>query len=102
MDSNSAEVHAIHRACQLISSNPSLSHHKITIISDSKSAVSWINGADFGNFLLLNMVYDIRQVLHSIPGLVIIFMPRGSNSLADGLAKAGSSRSGDRLVWGVF
>ena len=34
-------------------------------------------------------------------GLEIIFMPRGTNSLADCLAKAGSSKNEDRLVWAV-
>ena len=39
-DSNTAEVLAVHRACQLISSKTSLAGRMITIISDSKSAVS--------------------------------------------------------------
>ena len=61
-----------------------------------------INGFDFGNVHLLNWVYDIRQVLQFSDGLSIKFMPRGSNSLIDSLAKAGSNRCGDRLEWGVF
>ena len=43
-DSTLADVPAIHRACTLISSSM-LSHDRcITILSDSKSVVSWING----------------------------------------------------------
>ncbi|KAK1581027.1 hypothetical protein Q3G72_002405 [Acer saccharum] len=40
--------------------------------------------------------------LKSLDGLSIKFMPRGSNSLVDGLAKDGSGRKGDRLVWEAF
>jgi hypothetical protein len=102
VDSNSAEVLAIHRACQLISSNVRLASRNIALISDSKTAVSWIKSKDFGNFKLVNLIYDIRSFLHNSIGKSIFFKPRGSNSFADSLAKGGSSRSGDRLEWSDF
>ena len=40
MDSNSAEIYTIHRACLLLASATHLSNRNVTIISDSKSAVS--------------------------------------------------------------
>ncbi|KAK3222417.1 hypothetical protein Dsin_009442 [Dipteronia sinensis] len=62
-DSNSAEILAIHKACQLIASKPSLADRTVTL----------------------------KLLLHG---------PRGSNSFADSLAKAGSRRQGDRIEWG--
>ncbi|KAK2654791.1 hypothetical protein Ddye_014647 [Dipteronia dyeriana] len=96
-DSRTAEIHAILRACQLISSNQFLINRNITIISDSLSLVSWIKGKDFGNFELVRIMYDIRHFLQDRRGLDIEFKQRSSNSLADSLAKAGSSRCGDKL-----
>lgn len=98
-DSNTAEVLAIHKACLLISSESRLVGRNISIISDSKVAVSWIKGKDFGNLKMVDKIYDIRHFLQSSVGLFICFMPRGSNSLADSLAKGGSSRYGDRIEW---
>ncbi|KAK2655849.1 hypothetical protein Ddye_008901 [Dipteronia dyeriana] len=46
-DSNSVEIFVILRACHLDSMNQSLVNRKVTIVSDSKTAVSWINGNDF-------------------------------------------------------
>ena len=101
MDSNSAEIYAIHRACMLLASATHLPICNVTIVSDSKSVVSWCNGKDFGNIMLVDLVYDIRSFLHSWDGLSIKFMYRGLNSFTDGLAKLGSSRMGDRVEWGV-
>ncbi|KAK3221733.1 hypothetical protein Dsin_008758 [Dipteronia sinensis] len=92
-DSISSEVIAIQRACNLINSKQTLADRNITIISDSKVTVSWVNGNGFGSLNLVNVVYDIRQTLHRLKCLSVIFMPRSSNSLADCLAKAGSGDS---------
>ena len=99
-DAISAEVMAIHRACQLISDKASLVRWCITIFSNSKSTVAWIKGSDFGNLQLVNLVYDIRQFLKSSNNFDIKFMPRDSNAFADSLAKAGSSGGVERLEWG--
>ena len=99
-DATTAEILAIHRACQLIVDNQSLFGRSITILSDSNSVVSWCNGEDFGNLSLVNFVLDIRQLLLSWDGLQIKYSPRGSNSFADRLAKMGSNGGGDRIEWG--
>ena len=101
MDSDSAEVYAIPRACQLLVSNQSYSHHNISIISDSSRAVSWINGSDFGNLRLFRLIQDIRRFKLSWEGISIKVTPRETNSLADSLAKNGSAGCGDRLEWGA-
>ena len=100
-DSIMAEILAIHRACDLISSRMRLSNRNITILSDSKSVVSWINGEGFGKLSLVNLIYDIRQFLLSTDLVSIKFTPRSANSLADNLAKAGSVIQEDRLEWGL-
>ena len=60
---NSAELFALHRACMLLASNQNLASRKVVIMSDSKVTVSWINGENFGNISLVDMVYDIRSFL---------------------------------------
>ena len=57
---NLAELLAIHRACVLIPCRMHLLDRNITILSDSKLAVSWINGEGFGNlnFFNLYMILD--------------------------------------------
>ncbi|KAK1592399.1 hypothetical protein Q3G72_024297 [Acer saccharum] len=75
-DSNKAKVLAIHRA------------------------LSWINGDGFGLLEMVNFIFDSRQLLSLMVSLSIKFMPRGSNSLADSLEKAGSSSQVERLEWG--
>ena len=98
-DANSAKVYSIHRACQLIASNPQLCNRNVSIVSDSRSEIAWANGDGFGNLILVQLVYDIRDFLLKFNAVSIVFRPRGANSAADCLAKMGSSRSGDRLSW---
>ncbi|KAK0608412.1 hypothetical protein LWI29_030312 [Acer saccharum] len=100
-DSILAEIIAIHRAVMLISSNQLYSHRRITILSDSKSVVSWINGVGFGNLSHVKLVYDIRQSILHRKSISIAFTPRGSNALADSLAKNGAVSIGERLEWGA-
>ncbi|KAK2658233.1 hypothetical protein Ddye_004766 [Dipteronia dyeriana] len=49
MDSISAEISAILKACHLVGTNQSLVNRKVIIVNDSKTEVSWINGDDFGS-----------------------------------------------------
>ncbi|KAK2646875.1 hypothetical protein Ddye_022070 [Dipteronia dyeriana] len=97
MDSCSAEVHGILKVCQLVTSNMSLVHHHISIISDSKSIVAWINGEDFSHLSVTHLVYDIKNFMQDMAGLHIFFKPRASNSLTDSLTKDESANRGDRL-----
>ncbi|KAK2644830.1 hypothetical protein Ddye_020025 [Dipteronia dyeriana] len=101
-DSITVEVLAIHRACHLISSRSRLAGRSVTIISDSKSTVSWANVKDFGSLKLVNLIYDIISVLQGLVGLSICFRHRGSNSFADSLAKGGLCQSRERLEWCDF
>ncbi|KAK3222582.1 hypothetical protein Dsin_009607 [Dipteronia sinensis] len=45
-DSNTAEIMAIHKACMLFASNPSIAGHNIIIVNDSSTAVSWANNTE--------------------------------------------------------
>ncbi|KAK3219593.1 hypothetical protein Dsin_013563 [Dipteronia sinensis] len=48
---------------------------------------------------LVHLVYDIHLFLKSSDGFDLRYMPRESNSMAESLAKAGSSGGRDRLEW---
>ncbi|KAK3212682.1 hypothetical protein Dsin_017388 [Dipteronia sinensis] len=100
-DSCMSELLAIHKACALIASRMLLSNRNITIRSDSKSVVSWINGEGVGNLRFVSLVYAIRQFLKSMNSVSVEYTPRSSNSLADSLAKAGSGFQVERLEWGL-
>ncbi|KAI9180584.1 hypothetical protein LWI28_006240 [Acer negundo] len=100
LDSNSTEILAIHKALQLCASNPSIALSKVSIVSDSKTAVSWSNNKDsFGSFSHLNTILDIKDILSSFQNFEIFFRPRSANAFADGLAKRGSSGEGFGVVW---
>ncbi|KAK3169154.1 hypothetical protein Dsin_000058 [Dipteronia sinensis] len=89
-DANSAEIEAIHRACSLCVSNDDLRDR----------AVSWVNEGDFGSLKHINLIYDIRNILHYLSNTVVLYNSRATNSFADLLAKKGSSRNGDFIQWG--
>ena len=101
VDSITAEILAIHKACLLISSLRVLDDRMITIWSDSSSAILWINGEGFGSLSLIQLIYDIRQFVSSRPLISVKFLPRGRNSLADCLAKAGVDLLVERLEWSI-
>ena len=100
-DSNEARLMAIGKATDLCSANPLMHGREIVFVSDSKVAVSWINGVGFGNLKYVDLVYDIRNCLVSLGGAVLSFRSRSSNSYADNLAKLGSSMGGDFINWDV-
>ncbi|KAK2638844.1 hypothetical protein Ddye_026639 [Dipteronia dyeriana] len=99
-DSNMAEVAAILKACELCASNPTLADNKITIASDSKVVISWIKNKEFGSFSYLNILYNIKSLLHDLGDVEVCYNPRSTNSFADKLANMGSANSGDRISWG--
>ncbi|KAI9170493.1 hypothetical protein LWI28_028856 [Acer negundo] len=86
-DSISVEVFAIHRACQLVALNQTILYRKITIFNDSNSAVSRINGEDFGNFKLIGLIQDIRQFQVSMVNIAFKHTPREANSLEQSCKK---------------
>ncbi|KAK1575451.1 hypothetical protein Q3G72_005601 [Acer saccharum] len=98
-DSNAAEVLAILKACDLISSNPLLSGRLIEIRSDSKTAVSWILNGGFGNLKLVKEIYEIRNHMSLMGGISLSQHNRATNTFADNLAKQGARLSGDFVEW---
>ena len=99
-DSNSAEIMAILKACQLCSSCELIGDRKVTIVSDSKSAVAWSNKSDgFGCLKNVAIIYEIRELLSQNQNFEVLFNPRSSNSFADSLAKMGSNGGENSVVW---
>ncbi|KAK3231838.1 hypothetical protein Dsin_003719 [Dipteronia sinensis] len=99
-DAITAEVYAIQRDCKLMASKHQLNDWKVEVVSDSKSTVAWVNGEGFGNFKLVQLIYDIHAFLCKFEGVSIFFRSRAAKSLVDSLAKLGSGRLGDRMEWG--
>ena len=65
------------------------------------TVVSWINGEGFGSLSYVKLINDIRQNIMHKKSMSIKFTPRGSNALADSLAKEGDGLAGERLEWGT-
>ncbi|KAK3170526.1 hypothetical protein Dsin_000142 [Dipteronia sinensis] len=100
LNSNVAELWAIKIAMDLCLSNPMITGRSISIVSDSKVAVSWVNEGDFGSLDHYNIINDIRINMRSFGDVEVVHESRVFNSFADSLAKMGSSQSGDFVEWG--
>ena len=100
LDSNIAELLAIKHAIELISNNTSFANRETLVVSDSKTAVSWVNEGEFGNLAHVQTIFEIRGMLLEAENIKVVFDLRIFNSLADSLAKMGSSETGDFVVWG--
>ncbi|KAK3193998.1 hypothetical protein Dsin_025308 [Dipteronia sinensis] len=98
-DSIIAELLAIHKTISLCSSSPFFHDKEVIFISDSKATVSWINAEGIGSLTHVHLIYDICNVLNNLWNARVIFNSRSSNSFADSLAKMGSGKEGDRLIW---
>ena len=98
-DSNAAELMAIHKAMEICSFDPYLRGQSVSIVSDSKVAVSWINKGDFGSLEHFSLISFIRQQLEIMKGFEVVHASRSYNSFADNLAKMGSNSCGDFLHW---
>ncbi|KAK2644832.1 hypothetical protein Ddye_020027 [Dipteronia dyeriana] len=83
-DSNSAEIMAVHMACEI----------------DSMVATSWVNGVGFCNLKHVRTIYDVRTMINCHGNLKIIHNPRATNFFLDMLAKRGSNNEGDMLFVG--
>ncbi|KAK2659775.1 hypothetical protein Ddye_006308 [Dipteronia dyeriana] len=92
-DSNAAEILAIHKAMDLCSSVFACMGRNLVIESDSKIVISWINSKGIGNVNHVQLIYDIRDKLQFLSG-VVKFRSRASNQFADNLTKLGSSIMG--------
>ncbi|KAK2646985.1 hypothetical protein Ddye_022180 [Dipteronia dyeriana] len=78
---------------------PSFVNRNIEISSDSRMAISWINGEGVGSINHVDLIYDIRSSLEHFGGKVV-YSPRVSNQFADRLAKLGSKMLGDFAEFG--
>ena len=92
---------AIARACNLSSSKPELRNKSIVVISDSKTAVSWINGSGVGSWMHVHQILEIRNLLGCLSKAHVEFESRESNSFADMLAKKGAAGEDDVLIWSL-
>ncbi|KAK0576300.1 hypothetical protein LWI29_015106 [Acer saccharum] len=79
-----------------------LGGRQITIESDSRVAVAWVNEGDFGNLAMVEVIYEVRSKLRVFKNLSVCFVPRNGNVLADGLAKRGVTMEGENVVSSVF
>ena len=61
--------------------------------------MSWVNGEDFGSVEHVNLIYDVRTLLHFHGNMRVKFRSRASNDVADYLAQRGSKNSGDICKW---
>ncbi|KAK3220076.1 hypothetical protein Dsin_014046 [Dipteronia sinensis] len=86
-DSNTAEIMAIRKACELCVSRSDLADRRVKIVSDSKVAVSWVYNEDFGIVKHVRIIYEIQSVLSLLKNMEVIHNSRATNSFADMLAK---------------
>ncbi|KAK3225985.1 hypothetical protein Dsin_005847 [Dipteronia sinensis] len=98
LDANMAKISVIHRASKICASNPNLIGREIVIVSDSKSAVSWVNEGRFGSIKHVNLIFNIRCNLNKLGNMVVIFNSRASNSFVDMLSKKGFNMEGDIFI----
>ncbi|KAK2654251.1 hypothetical protein Ddye_014107 [Dipteronia dyeriana] len=99
IDSSAAKVMAIHKATETCSSSFFLRGQVVSIVSDSKVAVSWNHNEDFGSIVQVRLISFIRSQLKSRKGIKVVYASRMFNSFADSLAKMRSGACGDFLHW---
>ncbi|KAK4846273.1 hypothetical protein QYF36_015226 [Acer negundo] len=102
VDASTAELLAIQKVCRLCFSKAKIRGKSISIESDSKLAVLWVNDPNFGHLKEVGVIYDIREKLRFLGNTKVNFTSRFSNQMADGLAKMGLLRDGENVTWNVF
>ncbi|KAK2654416.1 hypothetical protein Ddye_014272 [Dipteronia dyeriana] len=98
--SNAAEIWVIKVALGLCISNVNLRGRAISIVNDSKVAVSWVINGDFGSLAHFNIISEIHSNLKILGDVEVIFESRAYNSYVGSLAKMGSNCAGDFVEWG--
>ncbi|KAK4859884.1 hypothetical protein QYF36_013509 [Acer negundo] len=86
-DSIAAEILAIAKACELLSSRPDLTERCLTIASDSKIAVDWVKNRGQANTNHTQLIQYICNNLESFGQASVVYCQRIANSYADDLAK---------------
>ncbi|KAK1568259.1 hypothetical protein Q3G72_022328 [Acer saccharum] len=85
-----AESTTILKACQLCYLSLDLRRKPISIISDSKVVVSWVNGDGVVEFEVAIIINEIQSFLDLMNRVSVVYVSRIRNSVADFLAKKGS------------
>ncbi|KAK0599556.1 hypothetical protein LWI29_006326 [Acer saccharum] len=98
-DSVTAELSAIAKACGLCLSRTELKGAKISVVSDCKQVVAWINCNGVGEWKYLLLILEIRSLLSRLNQVVVEYEPRETNHFADALAKRGADGGGFLLKW---
>ncbi|KAK2634069.1 hypothetical protein Ddye_028861 [Dipteronia dyeriana] len=102
-DSDTVEILAFRKACELYDSVQRLTEENIQIVSDSMAAVFWANSQeDFESYPHLHTILDIRGFLLKRSGFSVVYNPRSTNDMADSLAKRSSSGGEDKLDFRVL
>nr|CCA65974.1 hypothetical protein [Beta vulgaris subsp. vulgaris] len=99
MEINCAEVLAIHRAISISLASDSIKDAKIILESDSANAVSWCNGEEGGPWNMSHHLNFIRNARNKFLDVTISHKGRGSNMVADALAKQGLRRQDEFIAW---
>ena len=94
-----AEATAILKACQLCYTSLALRLKSISIISDSKLMVSWVNGEEDCLPEVATIISEIRSFLALMSRVRVVFFSKIRNSVADFLAKKGSGLQEEALIW---
>ncbi|KAK2650730.1 hypothetical protein Ddye_018219 [Dipteronia dyeriana] len=97
LGSNAVELWAIKKVVDLCHSSLQLQWRDISVVSDSKIAVSLVSKGDFGSMEHSNTILDIRSIISARPE--VVFDSRMFNSFTDSLAKMGASLVGDFMDW---
>ena len=71
------------------------------VVSDSKTAVSSINGSGVGSWLYSHQILDIRNCLGKLLNAHVEFCSRDYNAVADLLAKHGADGGVGLLEWSL-
>ncbi|KAK3213081.1 hypothetical protein Dsin_017787 [Dipteronia sinensis] len=99
-DAIAAEMLAIQKAINLYASKTTFVGRDIVIVSDSKSAVDWVNESGIGHINLVDSIYDIRSKLDYLGNTKVIYNSRATNLLVDSLAKKGLASTGEFIKRG--
>jgi ribonuclease HI len=98
-DSNEAEFLAIVFALEQCLDKGWLSGGTITIESDSKNALAWVNKSEDCPWSLRFACNKLRNILLSLNVVKFVHVNREANSSADVLAKRGSNMVGSWIQW---
>ncbi|KAK2655291.1 hypothetical protein Ddye_008343 [Dipteronia dyeriana] len=93
------ELMVVEKSCSLCISNSAMWGQKIEIVSDSKTAFSWIKSTDFRTLHHVRLVYDIYDLMRNHDMMKILFSSEASNSYVDNLAKRGSRKDKYLIHW---